>query len=276
MALERILVTLQGAPQDAELTRAGAALAPLYEARVEGVYVEPDPSSYLMWTAPGAAAAAVMASAVDSIREESEQYAAAAQSAFDGAFEGDAVERDFIRISDLPADAAMEARLARLMVACPKAAAGRGGLADFVLSAMTDEAIPVYVPRVGALPPKRIALAWDGSREAARAVFAADPLIREAEEVVVVQSERGLDYTDRQAARGDHLDEWLKARDCAVRYQAIDPKGDIGAALLSSAGGCDLIVAGAFGHSRLREFVFGGVTRTLMHATDGPSLLLAH
>ena len=155
MAHERLLVTLQGAADDTALTQAAIALAPLYDARVEGVFVEPDPSSYLMWTAPGAAAAAVMSSAVESIREESERFAEAAETAFKDAFEGSSVEHDFRRISDLPADAAMEARLARLMVACPKAAAGKGALADFVLSAMTEEAIPAYVPRKGAGAPKQ-------------------------------------------------------------------------------------------------------------------------
>jgi len=52
--------------------------------------------------------------------------------------------------------------------------------------------------------------------------------------------------------------------------------GNIGERLLQGAQGVDLLVAGAYGHSRLREFVFGGVTRTLLAATDGPAMLLAH
>ena len=60
----------------------------------------------------------------------------------------------------------------------------------------------------------------------------------------------------------------------AMYYSFTD--GDLGEAILDASKGADLIVAGAYGHSRLREFVFGGVTKTLLHAVDGPSLLLAH
>ena len=56
----------------------------------------------------------------------------------------------------------------------------------------------------------------------------------------------------------------------------IDEADDVGEAILDSSKGADLIVAGAYGHSRLREFVFGGVTRSLFQAVDGPSLLAAH
>ncbi len=53
-------------------------------------------------------------------------------------------------------------------------------------------------------------------------------------------------------------------------------EGSVGERLLQGAEGVDLLVAGAYGHSRLREFVFGGVTRTLLAASDGPAMLLAH
>jgi nucleotide-binding universal stress UspA family protein len=53
--------------------------------------------------------------------------------------------------------------------------------------------------------------------------------------------------------------------------------GDVGPALLQAAGraGADILVAGAFGHPRLQEFIFGGTTRTLLNA-DQPSLFLSH
>ena len=91
-----------------------------------------------------------------------------------------------------------------------------------------------------------------------------------------MQSDRGIDYGDRRAAKCDHLASWLAARGRPVTHREVVESGDVGAALLKAAADCDLIVAGAFGHSRLREFVFGGVTRRLMQSTDGPSLLLAH
>ena len=276
MPLERILVTLQGEVADTDLSRAALSIAPAYDAVVEGVFIEADPQSYMMWTAPGAPAAGILSSAVDSIVADNERFALAASEAFAETMQGASVEHVYKRITERPSEAARETRLARLMVACPKAASGEGPLADFVTSAMTDEAIPVCVPRRWEGAPKRIAIAWDGSREASRAIFAAEPLIRQAQTVAIVQAASGVDLEDRRAAGSDHLDAWLAARNLVIEHRDIRRGEDLGDSILASSADCDLLVAGAFGHSRLREFVFGGVTRSFLRATDGPSLLLAH
>jgi nucleotide-binding universal stress UspA family protein len=75
----------------------------------------------------------------------------------------------------------------------------------------------------------------------------------------------------------DRFYDWLSVRGKRSDTVDIDQfEGSVGERLLQGAEGIDLLVAGAYGHSRLREFVFGGVTRTLLSATDGPALLLAH
>ena len=70
---------------------------------------------------------------------------------------------------------------------------------------------------------------------------------------------------------------FLEARQVKVRVQEVGGGGDAAPLLLGAARSCGayLLVAGAFGHPRLQEYVFGGTTRGLLGA-DGPSLFLSH
>lgn len=276
MARERILVPLQGSESDETPLAAAIKLAPLYDADIRGLFVEPDPATYMMWTGPGAAGASVVSTAVDAVREEADKACKDAEERFEGALSGKRGQASFKRITDSPSEAAEQARLIRLLVACPQAAAGKGPLADFVASCLVDEACPIYVPRHGQIAPKRIVMAWDGSKEAARAAFAADPLLKRGVEVTILHSDRNLDYHDRAAAAPNRLKHWLAARGIEAQTEEVSAKGRLGEAIIDYAEGADLLVAGAYGHSRITQFIFGGVTRTLLQATDGPSLLIAH
>lgn len=123
--------------------------------------------------------------------------------------------------------------------------------------------------RVGA----KVLLAWNARREAARAVFDALPLLQRAQEVKVVwvnpQSERekaqDLPAADICAALARH----------GVKCQAaeqITPSTSVGETLLSCAAdfGADLLVMGCYGHTRLREFIFGGATRHVLSRATIP------
>lgn len=278
MNRERILVALQGADADRSPIAASLALAPLFHADIRGVFVEPDPAAYMLWTGPGAAGASVVSGAIDAVREEADKAAKIAKTRFEAALAGTALETSasFKRICDSPSDAAEQARLVRLLVTCPLAAAGKGPLADFSAACLVDEGCPLFVPRGGALPPQRIAVAWDGSKEAARAAIAADPFFTPGVEVTILHSPRNLDYHDRAASAPNRLRNWLSGRGIDAASKEVSAKGSLGAALLEAADGTDLLVAGAYGQSRIAQFMFGGVTRTLLTATDGPSLLIAH
>lgn len=122
----------------------------------------------------------------------------------------------------------------------------------------------------------KIAFAWDGSSHAARALSQALHLfdgIKEAE-VLVVQGEKDLTGIAPTKNIAAHIER------CGVAAKVIELKMEadgVGATIdkHASKAGADLIVMGAFGRSRLREFVLGGVTRKLTQASSKP-LLLAH
>jgi nucleotide-binding universal stress UspA family protein len=119
-------------------------------------------------------------------------------------------------------------------------------------------------------------IGWKESREARRAVADAIPLLKEMGKTVLVQV---ADAEDHDIARA-HLDKiaaWLGRHGVAATCLVTSATGDDAARLCAVADeeGADLIVAGAYGHSRLREWVLGGVTRALLHG-GGRCLLLSH
>lgn len=122
----------------------------------------------------------------------------------------------------------------------------------------------------------RVLAAWNGSREAARALHDALPLLRDAASVEVVVFETPLDLEPRHGELpGADIGLWLARHGLNVKVSHVPVKVAAGEALLSHAAdmGAQLIVAGGYGHSRLREAVLGGVTRTLMSSSPVPVLL---
>ena len=122
--------------------------------------------------------------------------------------------------------------------------------------------------------PRRIVVAWDGSRVAARAVRDAAPLLAAAADVqiVSVQGEKRLGPEASAVELAQHLSRFTRN----VTTNAIDVAPDgMGATLREHALRCgaDLLVMGAYGHSRLREFVLGGATRDMLAHIELPTLM---
>lgn len=147
------------------------------------------------------------------------------------------------------------------------------GLADRVV---IESGRPVLVvPYIGA--PKRVGdyviVAWNNSRESARAINDALPILQGAKRVEVVAFDpRAEAYEIACADISLHLSRHgVRAEAHAMAVAEID----IGDALLSRAAdsGADLIVMGAYGHSRFREVVLGGVTRHLLEHMTVPVLM---
>lgn len=134
---------------------------------------------------------------------------------------------------------------------------------------------PVLVtPYIGRfqMPLASVVVAWNGSREATRAVHDALPILQRAKKVTVLV----IDSDDEQRASARFLVKHLECH--KVKAVAETRTGeDIGPgeALLSSLSdlGADLLVMGAYGHSRLRETVLGGMTDTIMDSMTVPVFL---
>jgi nucleotide-binding universal stress UspA family protein len=138
---------------------------------------------------------------------------------------------------------------------------------------------PVLIlPNSGTWVPtaQKVLVAWNGRREAARAVFDALPILQQATEVRVVwvnpQSEDeppgDIPAADICASLARH------AVKCEATEQ-LKPKAEVGETLLAFAADCgaDLLVMGCYGHTRLRELVFGGASRHVLANMSVPVLM---
>ncbi len=136
----------------------------------------------------------------------------------------------------------------------------------------------LLVPNAGQInaPPKRVTIAWNGRREAARAVFDALPLLVQAEEVQVLWVDPERDQPVAGDIPGAELSATLARHGvkCLVS-QASAFDADVSRELLRQADafGSDLLVMGAYGHSRFREFLLGGASRDMLAAMNRPVLM---
>jgi nucleotide-binding universal stress UspA family protein len=134
----------------------------------------------------------------------------------------------------------------------------------------------IIVPYIQKAPLKldRVMLCWDGSRAATRAIADAMPVLERSGrvEVVIVADEGGK----RDQIEGADMGKHLARHGLNVAVKRIVAGGtDIADVILSHVAdtGADFIVMGGYGHSRLREFVLGGVTRTILRSMTAPVLM---
>lgn len=128
------------------------------------------------------------------------------------------------------------------------------------------------------LTPRRVLIAWNAGLPAARAVHAALPLLIAADEVELTLVDPVTTDAREGDLPGEDLARWLSHKGCNVSIQQWSGGGrEVGESLLQHARetGADLIVMGAYDHSRMRQVIFGGTTRSMMEQTE-MAVLMAH
>jgi nucleotide-binding universal stress UspA family protein len=122
---------------------------------------------------------------------------------------------------------------------------------------------------VGSPQLRRVVVAWKDTRECRRAVRDALPFLRKAEDVLIVGFDEGQSDNHAKGSLSDVVEYLRRHRVVAPREVWRRARGPVGAELLHLVRdeGADLIVAGGYGHSRLGEWIFGGVTHELLTAT---------
>jgi nucleotide-binding universal stress UspA family protein len=217
---------------------------------------------------------------IDELMNEAEEDAKAAIAAFDEATRGSGISAEarwmtasFVGTADLFGRIARRFDLSVVRQAEPDRKTPDPLIIE---AALFDSGRPVlvvpYVQKSG-IKLDRIMVCWDGSRSAARAVGDALPFLERAKavEVVVVG-----DRVKSNEIPGADIAHHLARHDVKVEVKAlVAPDVDAANVLLSHASdmSADFMVMGGYGHSRLREFVLGGVTRSILATMTIPTLM---
>jgi nucleotide-binding universal stress UspA family protein len=266
------MAPVAGGGSDARVLAAAAALAGAFEAELAAVYAPADVEDLMPWVGEGFMGG-VQVTAVQGLKDAAEAGEKIARAALDATAYP---RKTFISlVSPVWSALSMESRLSDVVVFDDSAARGRGPLAGTFQQIVADEQRPTIVTRPGLRADGCVALAWDGGKEASRAVRTAVPLLQKASKVVILSAPTASPRHFDPA----RLQEFLAVRGVQSHVQIVAGTGDPGSVLLKAASelGANLLVAGAFGHPRLQEFIFGGTTRSLLNAPSGsPSLYLSH
>jgi len=259
---------------------ASISLASAFGAHVDAVatgYVS-TAAAYVMTGSDAAAVAAVF----EMEQEKAAERATAALSIFETEASRAGIARACRVIADLPAEAGLSigtaARLYDLSVVLQPDPEHRS-LDDAIATELLLHAGgPVlFIPYVfrGAFTAKRIGICWDGSQAAARALRDARPFLAQADTLYAVS------IGAAESVPSDASLEKLAAHfdRAGLRINAVELSAtsgvDIQPSLLSFAAdeSLDLLVMGAYGHSRMREGIFGGVTREMLRTMTIPTLM---
>jgi nucleotide-binding universal stress UspA family protein len=263
-----------GAPQDFAADYA-VSIAKTFEAHIGGVGFVYEP------VIPGSLLGGIPVDLIEAQREENSKTAKAAVARFEAAAQAAGLSAE-TRILDASIAGAADlfGRIARRFdLAVVGQARPREGSSEELLieGALFEAGRPVvvvpYVQSEG-LKLERVLVCWDGSRPATRAIADALPFLQRAKtvEIMAVSPERGK---GRELA-GTNMARHLERHGLRVELKRISAAdADVPATIQSHAAqtGTDFMVMGGYGHSRLREFILGGVTRTVLTSTKIPVLM---
>jgi nucleotide-binding universal stress UspA family protein len=283
MAIRRIFVPIRGDGKGEKVLDHALVLARRFKAHIEAVHCRPSPEDLIPF---GVAVPAVLR---EQIAQSGNALAAAEEAKIKGEFE-DYVASRKLTMADAGTSPTGKTTVSFAIERGKQAAvvSSRGRLADIIAVARPDRernigrnTLEAALLNTGSLvlmcPPSKpgaigehVAIAWNGSREAARAVALAHEVLREAKKVTVLTvAEAANDLT------GGDLVAYLADHGIKATHVEISGRGGIGKALLAAARGAsaDTLLMGAYGSSRGRELVFGGVTQHVVDKAEMPVLL---
>lgn len=290
MTIATVLTVLSGEEGGADALKTAVAIGQAFGARVTALHVAIDPERSIPLLGEGMTAS-MIGELSASMAAEAQRLTDTARASFKTLCEDPGhpvVAPDTApapgsfacafdhRVGDEADTLAEEGRLHDLIVV-PRGRDSDGVSGPTLEAALFRTGRAVLIPPRGGFDsvPQRVALAWNGSREAARAASEALALLGKAKQISILSGE-GKD--DRAIAYPTAAARYLAARGIAAQSWRFTPDDSpVAQSLVNEAkkAGASLLVMGAYGHSRLRELVLGGATRAALKAAD-LGLLMAH
>jgi nucleotide-binding universal stress UspA family protein len=207
----------------------------------------------------------VISEALQRAREDDDAVA----DAIEARMARDDVPFDVVRSEDDPVNALARAgRLADLIVVSRS-----GGLAGELALSCSAPVLALSDTKPLELPIRRACIAWDGGEQAAAALRASVPLLGSCQMVKLVSvAEKPGGFPATEALR------YLSRHGIHAEFEEHEQRGSTEETLAAvvAENDAELLVMGAYGKSRVREFLFGGVTAYFLNDTKAPALLLVH
>jgi nucleotide-binding universal stress UspA family protein len=278
MTYKTLLVSLNEIERLDALLEITLKLAADQRAHVLGLYVIPAPAVY------PAVGPYVVPEVFDGLTRYFEEQSKGTRAKFEALIKRRGVPGTWLEVKALApviSETVSEVgRIADLVVVSEANREGKNGVeVDFVENVILGLGRPVLVVpgRTAALDTAQIVCGYNGSKEAARAIHDALPILRNAKDVRVVWVDPPKDR-ELAAPPGADMAESLQRHGVKATAEAVESNGANPAeAVMAKARevGAGLIVMGAYGHSRIREFVLGGATRHALSNLAVP-LLMSH
>ena len=275
MALKDILVHVDATPSSDDRLRIAVDLAAQHQAHLVGLHVRPELVMPLVEDY-----SALPESYFDDFVAEADATARTAEAKFTAAVKKSNVAHEWRVARGFASDVLRrQARYSDLVIVGQRNPdLGDGDTPDVPENMLLDTGRPtLIIPYIGTLSSfaKRVMIAWDDGAPATRAVHDAVPLMKGADQVDII-AVNPTDTGDHGAIPCADISLHLARHGIKAEAQSVQAT-DVGVAdiLLARAfdHGCDLLVMGAYGHSRWRELVLGGVTQHMLENMTMPVLM---
>ena len=276
MDIKSILLQLADTPHNAERIDVAVALARAHDAHVIALFTVAPLRSATLGGYPSDGMA--LAKAIMEQRESTEKAVASWEARFDERMRREGLGSEWRTLTgDRRSIAYVHAHYADVTVMGQPGDAEEGEdiapgwIEDVILTSGRPVLAVPYAGKFETLG-ERILIAWNGTREAARAVYDALPILEKAKKTIVFS----VNQPQASHIPGTDMCAYLARHGVKAEAQhTIARDIQVGDAILNAAADsvADLIVMGAYGHSRLREFVLGGATRQLLNHMTVPVLM---
>lgn len=284
MPIKTILAPIGGTPDSETPLELAFYLAKEFDAHIMGLHVRPDPRAAIPYIGEGMTADVVQ-QMCDAADKEGRERAEQAQTLFENfaartgvpTLEGNprpgTSARWFAKIGEQAEVVARFGRIADVTIVGRPADEPESGIKEGLLF-RSGRPILFIPARTGTPFPHQVAVAWNGSVEASRAVGSAIPFLKRAANVKVLYAGE----TPAGAPSADALKAYFAFHDVKAELTEVQAHEDsTGEALLEKTHslGADLLVMGAYTRSRLRQMLLGGVTSYMLDNADVP-VFMAH
>ena len=284
--IKTILVPATGTERDSAVFAAALSVARRFTAHIEFLHVRPDAAALAVSMASDGGGTTMVGGLVNQLEQEVNQREETAKQLVQGF-----CEREGLVLLDAPPSRGPSAQWVREIGSEPAWIAEYGRVADLLVigrpgedegvsldtleTALLESGRPLLIPPAAPLSavPETIAIAWKATPQAARALTGASPFFSIAKQIAILTVAENERSSEEEASR---LMAALQWHGLPISIRHLQPEGRSAADTLLSAAAehAALLVMGGYGHSRLREWIFGGFTLRVLRDADVPVLMM--